>query len=218
MMNATTSGSRVAVHGQVSDVTGPDAGRTASVVPRTAVTTTGAPVGIERVVLGEGEPGLAGQPDVARMELVADLVETERALADEPAVDARRQRRLTLALSRLARKGRPTTTPSIATAMATTAWNQTALSGNEEGEQAGREGADGEEDREERRARQLEHEQRQRGDEPDGVDRHGRSLCRSCHGVVTVRQPRSRIGLTSVARRVIDSSSWGDGKPAMRWR
>ena len=50
------------------------------------------------VVLGEGEPCLAGQPDVARMELVADLVEAERALADEPAVDARRQRCLTLAL------------------------------------------------------------------------------------------------------------------------
>ena len=86
------------VHGQDSDVTGPDAGLTASVVPRTAVTTTGAPVGIERVVFCEGEPCLTGQPDVARMELVADLVETERALADEAAVDARRQRRLTLAL------------------------------------------------------------------------------------------------------------------------
>ena len=29
---------------------------------------------------------------------------------------------------------------------------------------------------------------------------------------------RSRIGRTSVAKRVIDSSSCGDGKPAMRWR
>ena len=70
------------------------AGRTASVVPRTAVTTTGAPLGDRLVVVREGEPGLAGQPDVARVELVADLVEGERALADEPAVDARRQRRL----------------------------------------------------------------------------------------------------------------------------
>ena len=31
-------------------------------------------------------------------------------------------------------------------------------------------------------------------------------------------QPRSSSGRTSVARRVIDSSSCGDGKPAMRWR
>ena len=32
------------------------------------------------------------------------------------------------------------------------------------------------------------------------------------------RQSASSIGRTSVARRVIDSSSYGDGKPAMRWR
>src|SRR4029079_3855185 len=44
--------------------------------------------------------------------------------------------------------------------------------GQEERQQARRERADGEEDREEGRARELEHEERQRGDEPDRVDRH----------------------------------------------
>ena len=48
------------------------------------------------MVLREREPRLAGQPDVARVELVADLVERQRALADEPAVHARRERSLTL--------------------------------------------------------------------------------------------------------------------------
>src|SRR6476659_119578 len=47
---------------------------------------------------------VSGQPDVARMELVADLIETERALSDEPAVDAGGQRRLTMAAETLAQE------------------------------------------------------------------------------------------------------------------
>ena len=67
---------------------------------------------------------------MARVELVADLVERQRALADEPAVDARTER-MPRPVAAAAGSGTaaPRTTPSIATAMATVAWNQTALSG-----------------------------------------------------------------------------------------
>src|SRR6476660_7427020 len=49
------------------------------------------------VVVGEGQPDLTREPHVTRMELLADLIEGERTLADEPAVYARRQRPLALA-------------------------------------------------------------------------------------------------------------------------
>ena len=177
MMNATTRATQVRCPCQASGATGPVAGRTTSVVPRTAVTMTGAPVAIGWWPAGEGQPGLAGQPDVPGVELVADLVEGERALADEPAVDARRQRRLAVAASRRLRNGRPTTTPSSATAMARTAWIQIGLSGTKNASRPAGERAEGQEDREERRAGELEHEQRQRGHEPDHVQRHVPSVC-----------------------------------------
>src|ERR1051325_9007464 len=46
----------------------------------------------DRVVrLGHGEPGLTRKPDVARVEVVADVVDRKRTLAHEPAVDTRCQ-------------------------------------------------------------------------------------------------------------------------------
>ena len=124
------------------------------------------------VVVREREPGLARQPDVARVEFLADLIEREGALADEATVDAGRQGPSPCRLSRRLRNGRPTTTPSSATAMASDRLHPDRAVGHEEGEKAGRERADREEDREEGRAGEFQHEQGQRGHEPDRVDRH----------------------------------------------
>ena len=60
--------------------------------PRTSVTMTGAPCGIVWWSSENASQVSPGEPDVARVELLADLVERQRALPDEPAVDPRRQR------------------------------------------------------------------------------------------------------------------------------
>ena len=82
------------------------------------------------MVVREREPDLAGQPDVARMELVADLVESQRALADEPAVDARRQRTLAVPAEAAAEeRAADHDTEHGDRRWPPTAWNQTGLSG-----------------------------------------------------------------------------------------
>ena len=131
------------------------------------------------MVVREREPRLAGEPDVARVELVADLVERQRTLADEPAVDARTERSLALSPQAPADERSTRMTPSMATTMATRRLEPDRAVGEDEGQDAGGERADREEDREERRAGQLQHEERQRGDEPDRVDRHERPSVKS---------------------------------------
>ena len=77
------------IHVKLSGVTDPDRGSDCERRPADGGHDDGGARRDRLVVVREGEPCLAGQADVARMELVADLVEAERALADEAAVDAR---------------------------------------------------------------------------------------------------------------------------------
>ena len=70
------------------------------------------------------------------------------------------------------------------------------------------------------RAKAARHRARRRSRGHGGRPRRRRrpASARSESPVSLTRQARSRIGRTSVANRVIDSSSYGDGKPATRWR
>src|SRR4051812_8276500 len=158
---------------------------------------------------------------MARVELVADLIETESPLTDEPAMDPRRQRRLTLATEALAQEGAPDDDSEHRHRDRQDGLDPDRTVGGDEGQQTGRERSDRKEDREEGRAGELEHEERQRSHEPDRVDRHRSESMRVPAGPSLrrdARQLRSRMGLTSVAKRVIDSSSYGDGKPATKCR
>ena len=165
---------------------------------------TGAPVGDGLVIVGVRQPGLAGQPDVARVELVADVVDRQGALADEPAVDARassggspwrRSRRL--------RNGRTRTTPSIATTMATTAWIQTALSGTTKARTPAAKAPT---------ARKIEKNVVLASSSTSSASAATNQITIWLHDVSLGvprdrRRPSRRSGRTSVARRVIDSSS-----------
>jgi len=131
------------------------------------------------VGFGYGEPGLAREPDMARMQLVADLVERQRALADEPTVDARRERLLVATVETLADERPDEDHPGHRDDDRQDRLRPPRAVGDEEGEDPGDGGAAREEDREERRARELEHEQREGRGAPEDVQRHDLMLGRS---------------------------------------
>ena len=138
----------------------------------------------DRLAFRVRKPRLADQSDVARMEFVADLVEAERVLTDEPTVDPRHQRRLASSTEPTAHEWPNDHHPAHRDGDGQDSLDPDRAVGDEEGQQTSREGAGRQEDSKEGRAGQFEHKQRQRRDEPDDVDQHDRSLCPSCAAVV----------------------------------
>ena len=128
---------------------------------------TGAPCGIVWWSSEKASHVSPGEPDVARVELLADLVEGQRALPDEPAVDPRRQRAFAVPAEAAAEEGPADHDTEQGDRDGHGGLQPDRAVGDEEREQTGRERTDGQEDGKERRARKLEHKQRQRCDEPD---------------------------------------------------